>query len=76
MNGILNESKIVKEYESNKPEVDEVEYLLDKVNKDCKKKFFHTFKYRCVYVIKLTNIVNNEKGLLNIGHDCLEFKSE
>ena len=56
--------------------MDEVDYLLGKVNKICKKKFFHTFKYRCVYDIKITNITNNEKVILNISHDCLEFNSE
>ena len=75
MNGILNESNIVKEYDFNKPEIDEVDYGLDKVIKNCMRKFFHTFKYRYVYDIKFTNI-NNEKVFLNISQDCLEFKSD
>ena len=44
----MNESGIFKEYVFIKPEIDETDYLLDKVIKDCKKKLFHTFKYRCV----------------------------
>ena len=42
MNDIINEKAIVEEYEFIKPEFDEVDYLLDKVIKDCKKNFFHT----------------------------------
>ena len=72
----MKESNIVKEYEFNKPEIDEVDYLLDKVIKDCKKKIFHSFKYRCVYDNKITNITNNKKVILYISHDCLEFKSD
>ena len=39
MNGKLNESDVTKEYEFIKPETNEVDYLLDKVIKDCKKSF-------------------------------------
>ena len=38
MNGILNQSSVVKEYEFIKPENDEVDNLLDKVIKDCRKR--------------------------------------
>ena len=76
MNGILNESKIVEKYEFDKPEIDEVDYLLTKVIEYCKKKSFHILKYRCVYDIKFTNITNIANVFLNISHDCLEFKSE
>ena len=44
MNGILNQSPVVKEYEFIKPEIDEVDYLLDKVIEDCRKKLFHTIQ--------------------------------
>ena len=56
MSGILNESIIVRE-----PDTDEIEYLLDKQNKGCKKKRFHTIRYRCVNEIELTNITSKEK---------------
>ena len=35
MNDILNESIVVKEDENIEPEIDEVDYLFDKVIKDC-----------------------------------------
>ena len=73
---MMNESNIVKEYEYMKPEIDKVDYLLDKVIKDSEKKLFHTFKYRCVSDIKITNITKNEKVILNFNHNCLELKSE
>ena len=72
MNCIINGNAIVKEHEFTHPENDEVDYLPDKVIEDCKK--IHTFKYRCVYNFEFTNITNNVKDILNIGHDCLEFK--
>ena len=46
MNDVMNENNILKQHEFIKPEIDEVDFLLDKVIKDCKKKFFHTFKYK------------------------------
>ena len=44
--------------------------------KDCRKNYFQTFKYRCVYDVNFIIITNNEKFILNISHDCVEFKSE
>ena len=35
LNGIMNESNNVKGIEFIKPEIDEVDYVLDKVIKDC-----------------------------------------
>ena len=72
----MKESSVVKHYESFQPEFNEVDYLLDKVVKDCRNRFFHTFKYRCVYYIKFTNIANNEKFIFNSSHDCIEIKHE
>ena len=51
MNVIMYENNMLEEDEFSKPEIGEVFYLLDKINKDCKKKFFHLFEYRCVYDI-------------------------
>ena len=58
-----------------KPEIDEKDYLLDKVIKDCKKKNFSGLTNRWVHEIKLTNVKNKERGILNISHDCLEIES-
>ena len=40
MNSILNESSVLEENEFIKPEIDEVNYLLDQDNNDCRNKFF------------------------------------
>ena len=72
----MNENNNVKQYEFTETEIEEVRYLLHKVTEECKKKFFHTYKYRCVYDIKFTSTTNNKKVILNIIHDCLDFKTE
>ena len=68
MNGILNEITVVKEYEFIRPEIDEVDYLLDKIMKDCRKKFFHTFEFKGVYDLKVPNITNKEEVILIFNH--------
>ena len=35
--------------------------IFDEVIKDCRKKYFHSFQYRCVDDIKFTNTTNHEK---------------
>ena len=67
---------MLKNMKYTKPEVDVVDYLLDKIIKECKNKFFHLFIYRYVYDIKFTNIIIIEKVILITSHDCLQFKSE
>ena len=76
MNDIMNESSIVKEYDFIKPEIDEVVYLLDKVIEVCRKNYFYTYKFRCLYDTKFRNITNKDKIILKTSLDCLEFKSE
>ena len=76
LNGILNESTFVKEYEKIEPENDEVDYILDKVIRDCRNNFFHTIEYRCVYDFKITNISNNDEVILTISHDYMNCKPE
>ena len=72
----MNESTVVKEYDSIKPDIHGVDYLLDDIIKDCRNKYFHTFEYRLVYEIKFTNISNNEEVNLTITHRSIEFKTE
>ena len=31
--------------------MDEVKYILNGTNKDCRNEYFHSFEYRCVYDI-------------------------
>ena len=52
---------VVKEYEILKPDIDEVNYILNDTTKDCTNKYFHSFQYRCVYDIKFTNMEITKK---------------
>ena len=72
----MNQSSVVQEYEFNNPDIHEEVYLLDEVIEDCINNSFHTFEYRFVRVIKLTNISNIEEVILTITHRSIEFKSE
>ena len=78
MNGIINKNKltVVKEYEFDKTDIHEIDYLLDDVIKHCRNNYFHTFEYRLVYDINFTNISNNEEINLIITHKSKEFKTE
>ena len=76
MNGILNESTIVKEYDFKKPDVHKIDYLLDDIIKDCRNRYFHTFEYRLVYDIKFPNISNKEKVNFTIIQRSMVFKTE
>ena len=59
-----NQLTIVKEYEFDKPLIQKIDSIIDNCYRDCHKKYFHTFEYKCEYDIKLTNITNN--GIINI----------
>ena len=78
MNEIINENNlfVVKEYEFDKKDIHEIDYLLDDVIKDCRRNYFHTFEYKLVYDINFTNISNNEEVNLIITHKSMEFKTE
>ena len=78
MIGIINENKltVVKEYESYKTDIHEIDYLLDDVIKHCRKNYFHTLEYRLVYDINFTNISNNEEVNLIVTHRSMEFKTD
>ena len=55
-----NELYIVKEYKFDNPLITEIDSILDKCFRDCYNNYFHNFKYRCIYDIKLENITKNE----------------
>ena len=78
MNEIINKNKlfVVKEYEFDKKDIHEIDYLLDDVIKDCRRNYFHTFEYKLVYDINFTNNSNNEEVNLIITHKSMEFKTE
>ena len=76
MNGVLNESTVVKKFDFNKPDLHEIDYLLDEFFKDCRNKLFHSFKYRLVYDINFRNISNNEEINFTITHRTMELEIE
>ena len=73
---ILSKVYVVKEYEFDKTDIHEIDYLIDDVIKHCRKNYFHTFEYRLVYDINFTIISNNEEVDLIVTHRSMEFKTE
>ena len=57
---------VVKEYEFSKPDIDEVNYILNGTIRHCRSKNFHSFQYRCVNDIKFMNMEKNEEIVLTI----------
>ena len=78
MDGIINENKlfVVKEYKFDKTDIHEIDYILDDVIKDCRKKYFHSFEYRIIYDLCFKNISNNEEVNFAVTHRSMEFKTE
>ena len=62
----MNETELypVKEYKFDIPLISEIDSVIDSCFKDCLKKYFHKFKYECIYDTKLTN--NTNKELINL----------
>ena len=78
MNEIINENKlfVVKEYEFDKTDIHKIDYILNDVIKDCRKKYFHSFEYRIIYDLCFKNISNNEEVNFAVTHRSMEFKTE
>ena len=55
-----NELYVVKECKFNKPLITKIHSIKVGCYRDCHKKYFQTYKYVCIYDIKLTIITNNE----------------
>ena len=51
-----NELYVVKEYKFNNPFITRIHSLIDGCYRDCHNKYFHTFKYVCVYAYMLLNL--------------------
>ena len=66
---------VVREYELHKPDICEVNYIHIDTIKNCRKKNFHSFEYRCVHVIKFKNMENNEDVFLSITLEYMKFNS-
>ena len=78
MNDMTNENQliVVKEYEFDKTDIHEIDYILDDVIKDCRKKYFHSFEYRIIYDLCFKNVSNNEEVNFVVTHRSMEFKTE
>ena len=82
MNAFLSGSIVVKEYavvkenDSSKPDIHEVDDKIDNLNKDCRKRLFLSFVYRCVYEFNFTTITKNEEVVSKINLGYMEFKSK
>ena len=68
---IENELYVVKNYKFDYPLITKTDSIIDGCYRDCHNKFFHTFKYVCIYDIKLTNITNIETINLTISDESL-----
>ena len=70
MNDVTNENQliVVKEYEFDKTHIHEIDYILDDIIKDCRKKYFHSFEYRIIYDLSFKNISNNEEVNFAVTH--------
>ena len=78
MNDMTNENQliVVKEYEFDKTDIHEIDYIFDDIIKDCRKKSFHSFEYRIVYDLSFKKISNNEETNFTVTHKSMEFKTE
>ena len=61
----------MKEYEFYNPSIHKIDSIIDGCYRDCHNKYFHLFRYVCIYDIKLTNITNNEKINISLSDESL-----
>ena len=70
MDSYLNDNQesylVVKQYEFDNPNKDDINYIINNSLKNCADKYFHTFTYQCKYIIKFVNMENNEEIILDI----------
>ena len=78
MNDMTNENQliVVKEYEFDKTDIHEIDYILDDIIKDCRKKYFQSFEYRIIYDLSFKNTSNSEEVNFAVTHRSMEFKTE
>ena len=67
MNGIMNGSAFVKDFEFNKPLLHKIDSIIDNCIRDCNDNSFQTFAHICEYDINLTNISSDEIVYLTIS---------
>ena len=66
-----NELYVVKEYKFDNPLITKIDSIFDNCYRDCHNKYFHTFRYVCIYDIKLINSTNNEIINIIISNESL-----
>ena len=55
-----NQLTIVKEYNFGKPIIHKIDSSIDNSFRDCFDKYFHTFKYTCIYDIEFKHIAKKK----------------
>ena len=68
-----NELYVVKEYKFNNPLITRMHSIIDGCYRDCHNTYFHTYKYVCIYDIKLTNITKNEVINITISDESMNL---
>ena len=70
MIGITNENHltVVREYEFVEPAFNTIDSIIDNCYRDCHNKYYHTFKYECIYDLNFTYTSNNEIDNFTISH--------
>ena len=68
-----NELYVVKEYKFDNSLITKIDSIIDGCYRDCHSKYFHTFKYVCIYDIKLSKITNNEIINLSISDENMNL---
>ena len=68
-----NELFVVKEYEFDNPLITKIDSIIHNCYRDCHNEYYHTFKYVCIYDIKVTNITNNETVNFTISDESMNL---
>ena len=68
-----NELHFVKEYNFDNPPITKIDSIIDGCYRDCHNKYFHTFKYVCIYDIKIKNTTNNEIFNITISDENMNL---
>ena len=66
-----NELHVVKEYNFDNPPITKIDSIIDGCYRDCHNKYFHIFKYVCIYDVILKNTTNNEIINTSISDESL-----
>ena len=68
-----NDLYVVKEYKFSNPLITRKDSIINGCYRGFHKKYFHKFKYVCLYDIKLTNITNYEVIIISISDESMNL---